>query len=393
MGGSVNTPHDAASGNAATPTMAAFLRRLVHELRTPLASMATVVDLLDRRDRPTTELVETDRQARDILRRQVRLMLRRLDELSDFARLSEGRLRLEPGPVDPAALAAEEVAVHRPRAAEEGRELKFEVSAPPPVTAADARRFRQILRHLLENALRHTRKGGTIAVTIDHDGAHAAIRVSDDGDGIAPARIPAIFEAWRRPEPPGSGHGRLGLGLLVARGLAEMHGGSLDASSDGEGKGSVFHVRLPLVDPAGPVGESARPTVPSHASVRPLRILVVEDHRFFGEAFAQALEQMDHLVTVVPTAREALDLIGSIRPDVIFSDIAMPGMHGHDLARALRGLEGGGSLFLVALTGSGEPEDMARSKAAGFDLHLVKPPDFDTLRNLFDELSRRRGEG
>ncbi|HEX7879140.1 MAG TPA: hybrid sensor histidine kinase/response regulator [Candidatus Eisenbacteria bacterium] len=376
--------------------MSAFLRRLVHELRTPLASMATVVDLLDRRDRPTVDLEETDRQARDILRRQVRLMLRRLDELSDFTRIVDGRLRLEPAAVDAAELVVEEVEAHRSRAIEDGRTLVIDVAAPPPSTAADGKRLRQIVRHLVDNALRHTQRGGRVEVSIDHDERHARIRVSDDGDGIEPTRLPSVFEDWRRVDSNIGGHGRLGLGLAMARHLAELHGGSLEVESAGAGQGSAFVLRLPIIDPAdippdgltASMGSPARP-----ASTRPLRILVVEDHRFFGEAFAQALEQMDHAVSVVPAAEEALALLATLRPDIIFSDISMPGMHGHDLARALRETDGGADLVLVALTGSGDPEDRARSLAAGFDLHLVKPPDFEVLRQLFEDVTRRRYGG
>lgn len=358
--------------------------------------MATVVDLLDRRDRPTHDLMETDRQAREILRRQVRLMLRRLDELSDFSRIADGRLRLEPAAVDAAALVAEEVEAHRSRADEEGLTLVIDVTAAPPPTAADGRRLRQIVRHLVDNALRHTRRGGRVEVSIDHDERHARIRVSDDGDGIDPARLPAVFEDWRRVDPTDSGHDRLGLGLAMARHLAELHGGSLQAESNGAGLGSVFLLNLPIVDPAATPADGLKPATASHsrpAPARPLRILVVEDHRFFGEAFAQALEQMDHAVSIVPAAQEALAALATLRPDIIFSDISMPGMHGHDLARALRGTAGGADLVLVALTGSGEPEDRARSLAAGFDLHLVKPPDFETLRLLFEDVARRRYGG
>jgi CheY-like chemotaxis protein len=244
--------------------------------------------------------------------------------------------------------------------------------------------------NLLGNACKFTADGGEVRLTLDREESQAVIRIRDSGIGIAAERLNDIFEMFAQVdhslERPHSG---LGIGLTLARSLVEMHGGAIAARSEGLNRGSEFEVRLPLANFQS--GEASAAAPPSDSPAEPrLRVLLVEDSKIVGETFAMLLTAMGHEVRLVQDGPTAIGEFGQYRPDVVFSDISMPGMNGYQFARCLRERHDLGGVVLVALTGYGQAEDRQQAFQAGFDDHMVKPPEFDKLKSLFRSVAARR---
>ncbi len=354
-----------------------FLNTLSHELRTPLAAMLSSVEVLK-----SAEATKGQRaRVTALLERNIKLQTRLIDDLLDLSRIVRKKVELVREPLDLRQVVAaqlEEVEVDARRA-----RLSVEVQAPaaPVRVSADAVRLGQVVTNLLTNAIKYTEPGGAITVTVAAEGAEAVVRVRDTGVGIAPDLLPHIFDAFRQAETSlARSKGGLGIGLAVARPLAELHGGRLECASDGLGKGSEFTLRLPL-------GTSDAPGLESRAACqgRPgLRVLVVDDGADLRESMAMLLELLGHRVSTAADGKSALERARAELPDLVLVDIGLPDIDGYEVARTLRADAATRGLRLVALTGYASPEHRDRSLAAGFDLHLAKPLDAETLQRALD---------
>lgn len=359
----------------------AFLAMLAHELRNPLAAILTAVHVIRRHAAADFAVGH----ASQVIERQVHHLARLLDDLRDLSRIGVGRMELRPQPVSLEAAAAEAVEVVQPlfRA---GRH-QFFVSGPeaPVLVEADTTRLVQIIGNLLQNAAKYTSPGGRIELTMASERDEGVVTVRDTGLGIEPEMLPRVFDLFAQaPGARSRALGGLGIGLSLVRRLVELHGGRVEAHSQGLGCGSEFIVRLPLArGPASPPAASpARP-----APGRRLRILVAEDSRDAQAMLRAALELEGHAVLTASSGSEALAVAQAGSPDAVLLDLALPGGSGYEIVRALRE-KFGNRIVLVALTGYGDPETHREVLAAGCDAHLVKPVDPGSVLRALEE--RRR---
>jgi two-component system CheB/CheR fusion protein len=361
-----------------------FLATLAHELRNPLAPLRNGLALLrlQRRGDPAVE------QVSGMMERQVQLMARLIDDLLDVSRITRGKIELRKGPVDLAAAAAQAVEAARPLIEERGHRLEVALPPAPVRLEADAARLEQVLSNLLNNAAKYTEPGGRIALTAERHGGEVVIRVKDSGIGIRPEMLPRVFDLFQQADRvEGRVSEGLGIGLTLVRRLVELHGGRVTAHSQGPGRGSEFVVRLPLPAEAPRAGAGRAARGPVKAPGR--RVLVVEDNPDAAESLALLLRAAGHEVRVAADGPAALEAAAAFRPQVVLLDIGLPKMDGYEVARRLRRGAGRDGLLLVALSGYGQEEDRRRSRAAGFDAHLVKPADLDALQELLAELPGR----
>jgi signal transduction histidine kinase len=352
-----------------------FLATLAHELRNPLAPLRSALELLQRTQAPR----ELD-AVRGIMRRQVDHLVRLVDDLLEVSRISRGVLELRRELVPVAAVMRNAAESSRPLIESKGHDLELIFPAEPLWLDGDPVRLAQIVSNLLNNAAKYTDPGGRIVLAARREPGGAAIEVGDNGRGIAPDALPRLFEMFSR-ERPGGEEG-LGIGLALSRKLAELHGGTLEAQSDGPGLGASFTLRLPLAAPPPAVAASA-----PAGKVAPLRarVLVVDDNRDAAETLAMLLRALGAEVRTAFDGPSALRLVSSYAPEVALLDIGMEDMDGYELARAIR--QGSQKPpALIALTGWGQEADRLRAKDAGFDHHLVKPADIGTLQSLFSSL-------
>lgn len=259
------------------------------------------------------------------------------------------------------------------------------------LVVGDETRLTRIFSNLLNNAVKYTPPGGRIDVDLRHDGAQAVFTVSDSGVGLSAQSLNTVFNMFSQVVDHGDGlSAGLGVGLSLVQSLVELHRGSVSVRSEGEGLGCVFEVRLPLADPKE--SESLEPEAPSADSLsgRPLRIMVVDDNVDAAESLAILLQALGHDAAVAFDGVQALELAGNYRPDIVFLDIGMPRMNGHEVAAALRATPGFETTVLIALTGWGSPRDREWSRGAGFDHHLTKPASPTLLRHLLDQIDPGR---
>ena len=364
-----------AIAEAANRSKDEFLAMLGHELRNPLGAIANAAQLLGAADE------QTRAHARAVIGRQVQHLARMTDDLLDAARAMTGKIVLQRQPLDLADAAARVLSTLR-ASGRTGRRRIVQALEPAWVDA-DPTRLEQIIGNLVGNALKFTPEGGTITVSVAREGDAALLRVADTGIGMAPELAARVFEPFVQGERPlDRSQGGLGIGLTLVRRLAELHGGSAFAHSDGEERGSVFTARLPAVEP--PAAARTRALAPSAVPARDL--LVVEDNEDARETLKRMLELAGHRVRVAIDGAAALEAVRSAMPDIALIDIGLPEMDGYELARRIRADLQGRRPLLVAITGYGLPEDRNRSREAGFDVHLVKPVDAATLA---DVLARR----
>ncbi len=355
-----------------------FLAMLSHELRNPLAAVAAAVHVLRQRCPPDP----LQMRAQDAADRQMNHLRRMLDDLLDVSRITRGKVGLRVERVLLSRIVEDGIQIALPRLQERGHRLS--VSLPPEAVELDAdpTRLSQALGNLLSNAAKFTPTGGQVWVTACREGDQVAIRVRDTGVGIEPALLPHIFDLFTQgSQGADRAQGGLGLGLTLAREYVEMHGGTIEVSSDGPGKGSEFVVRLPAVAPEPRVQGSVlnpEPWTPNPSR----RILLVEDNADAAELMAMLLEGEGHQVAVAHSGPVALRLAAETHPEVVLLDIGLPGMDGCEVGRRLRAEDGTRGATLIALTGYGQDEDRERTRAAGFDEHLVKPVDMNALRRL-----------
>ena len=360
----------------------AFLAALGHELRNPLAPMVTALQLLRLRGIEGREV--------EILDHQIGQMRHLVDDLLDVARITSGKIQLRMEVVDLAFIVARAIDTIAPRLEQHRQILDVHIPAGVYGVRADPVRLTQVVTNLLDNATKYSDEGSTIAVHAGADRGGVRLSIRDEGIGIAPGMLDAIFDSYvQRPESMDRSHGGLGLGLAIVKSLVHQHGGEVFATSDGLGKGSEFVVRMPLV----PMSENARSVIApiaERAVGGPERILVVDDNRDAAETIRDALVSHGYVVAMTSDAASALGVARDFRPDIALLDIGMPIMDGYKLAARLRQLDELAGVRLVAVTGFGQPGDRERAMAAGFDRHLVKPVDLKSLIHVIEEL---RNEG
>jgi PAS domain S-box-containing protein len=359
-----------------------FLATLAHELRNPLAPIRNAVQIMNLRGPSDPGL----QAARDMIDRQVRHMVRLIDDLLDVSRITRGRLELRRERVALAAVLEQALETARPHLAHE-----LVVSLPPePVHLdADPVRVAQVFANLLTNACKYTAKGGRISLSAAHEGGAVVVTVKDTGIGIAREHLARLFDMfWQAAPALERGESGLGIGLSLARGLVEMHGGSITANSDGPGRGSEFAVRLPVLGRPR-AGTTSTQEGKDPGTMGAHRILVVDDMQDAAQSLAALLRLDGHQVEIAQDGFEAVEKAGQFRPEVILLDIGLPKLNGYDACRAIRAEPWGGGMFIVALTGWGQDEDRRKSGEAGFDAHLVKPVDPDALGRL---LASRAGK-
>jgi PAS domain S-box-containing protein len=354
-----------------------FLATLSHELRNPVGSISNAAHALGR---PGVS-DELALRLREIIARQARHLGRLLADLLDVARLTAGKIALQREPVDLRAAAQRCIASTRER--EGPLTHRITLTGEPVLANVDPTRLDQIVTNLLDNAVTYTPPGGRIEVGVERDGDDAVLRVADSGIGIAPEMLTTIFDLFSQARPPGQPSGGLGIGLTIVRRLVEMHGGRITAVSEGAGRGSEFIVRLPLAASGTPT--TSPPPDPVDAGAR--RVVVIEDNDDARESLRALLESLGHRVVDAADGGRGVALALEQRPDVVLVDLGLPILDGCEVARALRETPEGKRMRLIAVTGYGQPEDRERSRAAGFDAHLVKPVTVEALSSV---LHRRR---
>ena len=352
-----------------------FLATLAHELRNPLAPIRTGLDLL----RMAPGNVATAGRVHEMMDRQLGQLIHLVDDLLDIARITRGRIELKKEAID--LRTAVTMAVESSSALIDAGKHRLQVSLPeePLPLDADLTRLVQVLSNLLNNAAKYTPGGGRISLSAWREEGQAVVAVTDSGIGIAPDAIGSVFEMFTQVRSSlDRAQGGLGIGLSLVRRLVELHGGRVHAFSAGRGHGSTFTVRLPLRRAAGdardPAGSSQAP-----APLRRLRVLVVDDNLDAAESLAALLAALGHETRMAHDGPAGLAAARALRPDLAFLDIGLPGMNGHELARAMRASSELKDTVLVALTGWGAASDMTLSHEAGFDQHLTKPVSREAL--------------
>jgi signal transduction histidine kinase/ActR/RegA family two-component response regulator len=349
-----------------------FLAMLAHELRNPLAAIryAVAIGQMSPGD-PTEETFE-------IIDRQTQNLAHLIEDLLDVSRISRDKVTLRKETVDVADIINGAAATVRPLMDEKSHELNLELPRERVYVYADPTRAEQIVANLLTNAAKYTKNGGRVTVHADSDDGQAVIQVIDTGIGLPPELLTRVFDLFAQADRTlDRSEGGLGIGLTVARKLAEMHGGSITADSAGLGKGSIFTVRLPISREAPADSQQSR-TGLNTSLLPPQKILIVDDNRDTAMSCARLLRSLGHEVETAYDGIAALEAARTHKPQTIFLDIGLPGMNGFDVAKTLRD-EGFANEIIVAVSGYGQPEDRQRSRQAGFDDHLVKPVHQDAL--------------
>ncbi|HKB37115.1 MAG TPA: PAS domain S-box protein, partial [Gemmataceae bacterium] len=363
-----------------------FLAMLAHELRNPLSPIRNALHLM-KMPGATGEVVE---QARDMVERQVKHLVRLVDDLLDVSRIMRGRIELRKESVELAAVIAQAVETAQPVIDAQGQQLLVSLPPEPLRLEGDPVRLAQVLANLLHNAAKFSERAGRVWLTAERQGAEAVVRVRDEGAGIRADLLPHVFDLFVQGDRSlERTRGGMGIGLTVVRKLLEMHGGTVTASSEGPGRGSEFVVRLPGLQEAprgGPTGAGPEPA-PVRVS---RRVLVVDDNVDAAESLAMLVRLWGHQVWMTHTGPEALTAAVEYRPEVLLLDIGLPGMNGYQIARELRQQPEFVRALIIAVTGYGQEDDLRRSAEAGFDHHLTKPVDPEQLQTLIGRAPGRR---
>ena len=356
-----------------------FVAMLAHELRNPLSVISSALGVLESLGRSE----ETAQMARRSVRRQLQSLTRLIDDLVDVARITTGKITMIRAPVNLKDSAQRSIDA----LASEGRsEHLIELTGHDTWIHGDSVRIDQILTNLVGNARKYTPARGSIRIRVEPEGDDGVFEIDDSGVGMAPDVLAHAFDLFFQGDRPADrADGGLGIGLTLVRQLVELHGGSIEARSAGEGRGSRFTIRLPGC--AAPGGDDPGSTA-GKAAARPRRIVIVEDNEDARQMLKALLELARHEVHDAADGPAAIELVGAVEPEVAFVDIGLPGMDGYEVARRLR--ERHKELCLVALSGYGQPEDRRKAVEAGFDLHLLKPVDPERLAAIIAELPARR---
>lgn len=368
-----------AEAEAANRIKDEFLATLSHELRTPLTSLLGWANLL--RTERDDALLD---QGLEVIERNARSQAQLIEDLLDVSRIISGKLHLDVKTLDLSTTIEAAISVVRTAADAKSIQLTYAQERGVGAIAGDTARLQQVVWNLISNAVKFTPEGGRVDIKLEQVDSHARIKVRDNGKGIRADFLPRVFDRFRQGDSSTTrAYGGLGLGLAIVRHLVELHGGTVHAESEGEGKGSTFSVMFPLISARVASGsfaiaslaEGDQNSVPSAASLNGLRVLVVDDERDAGEIISRVISQSGADVRTCESAREALELLKDWRPDVLMSDIAMPGEDGYVLIDKVRSLsaESGGRIPAAALTAYARDEDRKRALAAGYQMHVSKP--------------------
>jgi signal transduction histidine kinase/CheY-like chemotaxis protein len=362
----------------------AFLATLAHELRNPLAPIRNAAQILRQ---VRTDMPPEVEWARVTVERQCAHLTRLIDDLMDVSRISSGKIRLQREVFDFRAAVQGAVEINLPIANEHRDRINVNIPGEPVLVNGDRTRLTQVVSNLLDNAIKYSDEDTEITIdATDHDDQVQTV-VSDKGIGIPASQLDRMFEAYvQLASPDGRWRSGLGIGLSVVQNLVDMHGGSVAAASDGLGSGSRFTVTLPIA--RAPAFGTTDPTEPASQQTRRLRVLVVDDNRDAAESLAMILH--DHEVQCAFDGEAALTVAQEFHADVVILDIGLPGISGYELARRLRALPRTANAVLIALSGFGAPEDLARSREAGCEQHFVKPVNPETLIDFLRDSAARR---
>ena len=353
-----------------------FLGMLAHELRNPLGTIRNAVQVLKQLGPPDPNL----QWARDVIGRQADHMAHLVEDLLDASRIAHGKVRIQKEPVELGQVVGQAVETCRPLLSARKQQVTVSLPSRPVPLLADPTRLVQVLTNLLNNAAKYTDEGGQIWLTAAEEEGEVVVRVRDNGIGIAAEMLPRIFDLFTQvPGALDRSEGGLGIGLAMVGHLVQLHGGTVQAFSDGPGRGSEFVVRLPLLSATCAGRDGAGETGNLPAESPPRRILVADDNRDLVEAVAQLLRRRGHEVCVAGDGPAALAAAQTFRPEVVFLDIELPVLSGYEVARRLRQQPGLENVLLVATTGHAEEEVRYRAHDAGFDAHLAKPFRVDAV--------------
>ncbi|HEX3554627.1 MAG TPA: ATP-binding protein [Thermoanaerobaculia bacterium] len=361
-----------------------FLATLAHELRNPLAPIRNGLQLmgLARDDGAVVE------RARAMMERQLGQMVRLIDDLLDVSRITRGKIELRKGRLELAAVVQSALEISRPLVEANGHELRVALPPEPVFLDGDLTRLSQVFSNLLNNSARYTQRGGQISLAAELQGAEVVVTVCDTGIGIPAAMLPHIFEMFTQGNrPPEGAQGGLGVGLTLVQRLVELHGGTVEARSDGPDQGSELVVRLPVAPAVA--GERPEPAVPAPqgAPGPKCRVLVVDDNEDSADSMGMLLQLRGYELRTAYDGLAGVAAAAEFRPAVVILDIGMPGLNGYDAARRIRSTSWGQDMVLIALTGWGQADDKLRAREAGFDHHLTKPVSPAGLEELLAEVA------
>jgi PAS domain S-box-containing protein len=380
-----------AEAEAANAAKDRFLAMLSHELRTPLSPVLHAVSWLDEHPDCSKEV----REMLQIIRRNVQLEARLIDDLLDLARVRNGKLQLQFQPLDAHAVLQHALEICQHQIDHQQLRLETRLDASHTHLRADPARLQQIFWNLISNATKFTGEGGTITITTrnDPDEDTLCVEISDTGIGLEPTRLARIFDAFEQASTQAASG--LGLGLAICKALIEFHGGTISAHSAGLGLGSTFLIHLPILAAGQPLAPEGRPEAPAqvHEEDFSLRLLLVEDHHDTAAVLTRLLRRSGYRVETANSFASALKLAESYEFDVLISDIGLTDGNGVDLFGKLRSRPGYESLRGIAVSGFGMDDDIARSKAAGFAEHLTKPIDFSLLQRSLSTLAASKSGG
>jgi signal transduction histidine kinase/CheY-like chemotaxis protein len=354
-----------------------FLAMLGHELRNPLAPVTTALQIMRIHESEPSRVA----RSREIVERQIEHMTRLIDDLLDVSRITRGKIELREQPLLLSAVIERAIESARPLIDERGHRIALDLPTEPVTFLADPARLAQVFANLLNNAAKYTDVGGRIWLRARAEGNELVVGVKDDGPGLTKELRKRAFDLFMQgPQTRARARGGLGIGLTLVRRLVELHGGTVDALSEGPGRGTEFVVRLPLRLP--PVADGAPPTAAVGPGGPRRRILVVDDNVDAAEALGELLRDFGHEVVTAHDGARALDQARLHRPEIVLLDISMPEMDGFEVAKRIRGDLGLGDALLIALTGYGEDRHRRLAREAGFDQHVTKPVDASKLEEL-----------
>jgi len=356
-----------------------FLATLAHELRNPLAPISSGLHILRSSSDPPQRAI-----ALEIMERQLAQMVRLVDDLLDVARITTGKVEVRHEPLDLAVAINDAIETGQPLLGQGRENLTVTAAGRPVFVNGDRTRLAQVFANLLNNSEKYSEAGQPISITIGREGGEAVVRVKDGGMGIHPEMLPRVFDMFRQADRTGGrSRGGLGIGLSLVKRIVELHGGTVTAQSEGLGLGSEFIVRLPTIEGARTDANEGRSQAAAPAR---RKILVVDDNADAAESLAALLSINGHETRMAHDGPEALQQAERFQPDVVFLDIGMPTLDGHETAKLIRRQPWGKDMVLVALTGWGQNEDRKRSRDAGFNHHLVKPADPEVVEKLLSSI-------
>jgi PAS domain S-box-containing protein len=359
-----------------------FLATLAHELRNPLAPMSNMLEVVKR----ASNDVEVLKRAHDTIERQLGQMVRLVDDLLDLNRITHDRLELRRSEVELSSVIEQAIEVARPLLDSAGHELITDLPREPIYLNADRARLAQVFGNLLNNSSKYTKPHGSVSLSAKRIGDEVVVSVKDNGAGIPPDKLDSIFDMFMQVDRTAErSQGGLGIGLTLVKRLAEMHGGSIEARSGGEGQGSEFIVRLPVL--SKPSGGRQGGTDGKRESRSQRRIVIVDDNEDSADSLAMLLQITGNQTFMAHDGVEAIEVIEKQRPEVVLLDIGLPRLSGHEVCRRVREQPWGKDIVFIALTGWGQEDDRRKSEEAGFNGHLVKPVDYDQLLQLLSTLT------